>query len=291
MEPKRFDAVHWRSGVGLPRSLLVLIIRTNVRMDPQGNIAAPVTVAPPVQSSTHLSDTRFDRRLSQIIDYATEVFAEKGYEGASMRDLSRMSGISLAGLYYYFESKEKLLYFIQKHTFVTIVDRLGQRLALASDAELRIRLFVQNHVDYAISHPAAMKVLSHEDDVLTNSYGGEVTAIKREYYRICHSLVDDLVRYEGLKSVKEDVGPPGAITTRTAVMALFGMMNWLNTWYNPRVDPNADSIARQFSDILLQGVRGEKAKAHERLHKNKDTNGKEGVRSHSAGKVRPRIDE
>jgi hypothetical protein len=49
------------------------------------------------------ADSRFDRRLSQILDYATEIFADKGYEGASMRDLSRLSGISLAGLYYYFD--------------------------------------------------------------------------------------------------------------------------------------------------------------------------------------------
>ncbi len=68
-------------------------------------------------SPSRVLDTRFDRRLAEILDYATEIFAEKGYEGASMRDLSRLSGISLAGLYYYFESKEKLLYFIQQHTF------------------------------------------------------------------------------------------------------------------------------------------------------------------------------
>lgn len=41
-----------------------------------------------------------------------------------MRDLSRASGMSLAGLYYYFESKERLLFLIQKHTFSTIVGRL-----------------------------------------------------------------------------------------------------------------------------------------------------------------------
>ena len=81
------------------------------------------------------ADTRFDRRFSEILDYATEVFAEKGYEGASMRDLSRLSGMSLAGLYYYFESKEKLLYLIQKHTFTTIIDRLRERLAASSDPE------------------------------------------------------------------------------------------------------------------------------------------------------------
>jgi hypothetical protein len=45
-------------------------------------------------------------------------------------------------------------------------------------------------------------------------------------------------------------------TTRTAVMGLFGMMNWLYTWYKPRVDPDAEVLARQISDIFLQGVRG-----------------------------------
>ena len=51
----------------------------------------------------------------------------------------------------------------------------------------------------------------------------------------------------------------GGISTRTAVMGLFGMMNWLYTWYNPRVDPDAETLAREISDIFLRGVRAEKA--------------------------------
>ena len=203
-------------------------------------------------------DTRFDRRLAEILDYATDVFAEKGYEGASMRDLSRLSGISLAGLYYYFESKEKLLYFIQQHTFTTIIERLRERLAASRDPEERLRIFVLNHVEYSLTRPKAMKVLSHEDDVLKNGYGTELAGIKREYYRICLGLVDDLVKAEALKSIGSG---PSAMKTRTAVMALFGMMNWLHTWYNPRVDPDAEMLARAMSDIFLRGVRGEGAKA------------------------------
>jgi len=201
-------------------------------------------------------DTRFDRRLSEILDYATEVFADKGYEGASMRDLSRLSSISLAGLYYYFESKEKLLYFIQHHTFTTIIERLRERLAGSSDPESRIRIFVHNHVDYSVTRQKAMKVLSHEDDVLKNGYGAELAAIKREYYRICVGLVDELAQAEGLKSVGTNASAAGGIGTRTAVMGLFGMMNWLYTWYKPRVDPDAEVLAREISDIFLRGIRG-----------------------------------
>ncbi len=88
-------------------------------------IRAPkLTSRPNGRKATAGPDTRFDRRLGEILDHATDVFCEKGYAGASMRDLSRASGMSLAGLYHYFGSKERLLYLIQKHTFSTIVERL-----------------------------------------------------------------------------------------------------------------------------------------------------------------------
>src|SRR5438067_9647036 len=96
--------------------------------------------------------SRFDRRLSSILAHATNVFYEKGYAGASMRDLSRSSGMSLAGLYYYFESKEKLLYLIQKHTFTTIVEHLHERLSQAEDPAERIRVFILNHVEYFLAN-------------------------------------------------------------------------------------------------------------------------------------------
>ena len=189
------------------------------------------------------AETRYDRRLAEILTHATEVFCKKGYEGASMRDLSRESGMSLAGLYYYFESKERLLYLIQKHTFGTIVQRLKARLEGVSDSEERIRIFILNHLEYFLANQAAMKVLSHEAEVLKNGFASEVAAIKREYYRICVGLLDELKTERGLH-----------FSTRIAVLSLFGMMNWIYTWHNPRVDADAASIAREMGDVFLRGV-------------------------------------
>ncbi len=209
---------------------------------------ATATPAKPAQSRRRTnvrqdSDTRFDRRLAKILEHATEVFYEKGYEGASMRDLSRHSGMSLAGMYYYFESKERLLYLIQKHTFSTIVERLRAGLEGISDPEQRIRVFIQNHLEYFLVNQKAMKVLSHEDDVLKNGYGAEIAVIKREYYRICIELLEELKRERGLD-----------FSSRIAVLSLFGMMNWIYTWYNQRADGNAQALAQDMGDIFLQGV-------------------------------------
>jgi AcrR family transcriptional regulator len=203
----------------------------------------------PRRSASPISDARFRRRLAEVLDHATEVFCEKGYEGASMRDLSRASGMSLAGLYHYFESKERLLYLIQKHTFTTILEKLKRRLNDSVDPEQRVRVFIENHLEYFLDNQQSMKVLSHEDEALKNGFGSEIDAIKREYYRICLGLLEALKRERGLD-----------FDARTAVMSLFGMINWIYTWYNPRVDGNARELAQRMGNIFLSGVTSKQAK-------------------------------
>jgi AcrR family transcriptional regulator len=188
-------------------------------------------------------DTRFDRQLARILVHAANVFSEKGYAAASMRDLARASSVSLSGLYYYVESKEELLYLIQKQTFSTILQRLRERLDGVDDPAERIRVFILNHVQYFLAHQKAMKVLSHEDEVLKNGFGGEIASLKKEYYGVCVELLN---RYKQVKRLE--------FSSRAAVLSLFGMMNWIYTWYNPRVDPDAPEMAREMGDLFLHGI-------------------------------------
>jgi TetR/AcrR family transcriptional regulator, cholesterol catabolism regulator len=151
--------------------------------------------------------------------------------------------VSLSGLYYYFKSKEELLYLIQKDAFSTIVGRLRERLDDIEDPTERVQAFILNHLEYFLANQKAMTVLSHEDDVLKNGFGGEIAGIKRAYYRICVELLDD---YKGERGLE--------FSSRTAVLALFGMMNWIYTWYNPRVDAGAAELAQEMGDIFLRGI-------------------------------------
>jgi TetR/AcrR family transcriptional regulator, cholesterol catabolism regulator len=189
------------------------------------------------------AEPRFGRQLGKILEHATEVFCDKGYEGASMRDLSRATGMSLAGMYHYFGSKERLLYLIQKHTFSTILTQLRDRLSQSNEPEQGIRAFIQNHLEYFLEHQQAMKVLSHEDEVLDGDYGRKIASIKREYYQICRDL---LGRYKKEKGLEFD--------SRTAVLSLFGMMNWIYTWYNPRLDGGAGQLSREMGNIFFRGI-------------------------------------
>ena len=210
---------------------------------PAVRVRKPKPVLNGGKPAQEIGDTRFDRRLADVLVHASRIFCEKGYEGASMRDLSRATGMSLAGLYHYFESKEELLYLIQKHTFTTIIETLRQKLASSTDPEERLRIFIHSHLDYSLANKQAMKVLVHEDETLKNGRGAEIAAIKREYYHICLDLLEDLGRAKGLE-----------FSGRLAVLSLFGMINWIFSWHNPRVDGNAGVLAQQMGDIFLRGV-------------------------------------
>jgi AcrR family transcriptional regulator len=194
-----------------------------------------------------------EAKLEHILRHSARIFAEKGFEGASIRDISRATGVSLSGLYYYFDSKQKLLYLIQNNTFTFILTRLQSRLASASDPAARLRILVANHIGYFLSHPNEMKVLSHEEDALDEPLHAEVAAIKRKYYGLARKVFDDLAA-GGLAT---------GLNPRVAVLSLFGMMNWVYKWHNPEIDPGSDELTEHIVRIFLHGVFPTEAAAKE----------------------------
>lgn len=183
-------------------------------------------------------------KLQHILHHAAAIFADRGFEGASIRDLSRATGLSLSSLYYYFQSKQNLLYLLQLKAFTDILESLQERLAGLRDPEARLRVFVRNHLEYFLSHPAEMKVLAHEEDALEEPYRKEIAAIKKRYYNVAREIFEELIRQRATS----------AANSRVAVLSLYGMMNWIYKWHNPKLDPGANELADTIATIFLGGV-------------------------------------
>jgi len=166
-----------------------------------------------------------------------------------MRDIARATGVSLAGLYYYFASKEELLYLIQRHTFETILAAAQRKIETIASPETGLRALILLHLQFFLDHPNEMKVLTHEEAWLGQAHGREVRTIKRAYYQLCLAQVEALKKARHLHQ----------LNTRLAVLSLFGMLNWIYTWYNPRIDPDAATCADIMGGIFLEGILGERA--------------------------------
>jgi AcrR family transcriptional regulator len=189
----------------------------------------------------------FDHRRERLLAAAARVFADRGFAGASMRDLARASSMSLAGMYYYVEGKDDLLFQIQKACFEQVSSGAQDAVRGARDAEARLSAFVRHHVRFFTSHMAEMKVLAHEAESLTGDKLAEIRRLKRSYVDM---LVDLLAALDGTN---------GADRARRHVAAytLFGMMNWLYTWYDPAGSMGADALADHIATLFLNGYQVE----------------------------------
>jgi AcrR family transcriptional regulator len=185
-----------------------------------------------------------EAKLQHILLHSARIFAEDGFEGTSIRDISRATGISLSGLYYYFDSKQRLLYLIQKNSFSFIVGRLQERLQGCDTPLARLRTLVQNHIEYFLAHPHEMKVLSHEEGALDEPFRQEIAAIKRKYFALARKIFDEVVAE----------APASGLNARVAVLSLFGMMNWVYQWHKPASDPGAEELTDTIVGIFLHGV-------------------------------------
>jgi AcrR family transcriptional regulator len=207
--------------------------------------------------------SRYDQKLELILRASARIFAEKSYHSTSMRDISRATGVSLAGLYHYCKSKEELLFLIQDHCFGRVLQRLEERLQSESDPIARLHIFIDNHLSFFAANMAEMKVLSHEAESLAGDLHEHVSTRKRQYTRRARKMISE-VQQAAINSQRPPRrnGQPRKnsrpVDITVATYALFGMMNWIYNWYDPRgklsVSQLVDNITRLFLTGFLSQV-------------------------------------
>jgi TetR/AcrR family transcriptional regulator, cholesterol catabolism regulator len=197
-------------------------------------------------SSESLS--KYDQKLVHVLKTSARVFANRGYHSTSMRDISRATKMSLSGLYYYFKSKEELLFLIQDYCFSNVIDDCHRLLNGVDDPARRLKLLIENHLNYFVHNMSEMKVLSHEANAITGNFFNKVNTKKRQYVDLVISLLDELAREYKIKG----------IDTRVATFLLFGMMNWIYNWYDSRKDVDVKGLSNHVTRLFLSGFLGDK---------------------------------
>ena len=192
--------------------------------------------------------TKYDQKLEFILRNAARIFAEKNYHSTSMRDISRATNVSLAGLYHYCKSKEELLFLIQDNCFGRVLERLEERLREVDDPLSKLRIFIENHLSFFAANMAEMKVLSHEAESLAGDLHTHVSSKKDKYAKLARKI---------LKEIQQGQAGKPQIDLTVATYALFGMMNWIYNWYDPRgklkVSELVDNVTRLFLHGFIAG--------------------------------------
>lgn len=183
-----------------------------------------------------------DARLDHLLHTAARVFARAGYHSTSMRDLAAESGMSLAGMYYYVRGKEELLALVQERCFDRVMDGALAALRDLDEPRARFAAFVRHHVGFFTAHMPEMKVLSHEADSLSGPAAQALRTRKKAYAGLLADLVADLL----------PAAPPRE--RAVAAYAVFGMMNWIYTWYRPGGPVTPVQLADTLAELALRAV-------------------------------------
>lgn len=149
--------------------------------------------------------------------------------------------IGLSGLYYYFESKDELLYAIQHRTFSTLFSSLKERLTAAALPEERLKTVIDNHFRFFVDNVDDLKVCVHEIESLSGKYYRNILKIRQEYFRLVRTVVGEISRGSRYE-------------IDLATLCLFGSLNWAYMWYDPQKNPDINKITSQFNRIFLNGI-------------------------------------
>ncbi|NKQ57025.1 TetR/AcrR family transcriptional regulator [Amycolatopsis sp. K13G38] len=197
------------------------------------------------RSSTLVPETARANEAA-ILNAALEAFSQKGFNGASMRDVARGAGTSLSNLYNYFPSKSDLLAALLRMANDELLNRIETAVAGAGRrATDQLRAAVEAHVRFVVEHQNASLVALSEIRYLTGAARKRVVAARDRTQGL----------YEEIVAAGAAGGEFGTPHPEDAARNLVSMLSAISTWYSPggRLDP--DALAAQharFSMALLE---------------------------------------
>lgn len=186
------------------------------------------------------------RQLDELLARAAELIAERGFEATGIRDVGRKVDRSLAGMYYYFTSKEDLLFQIQHRTFASLLAAQEAIARQPGSAEERFRRLLVGHLAFFGRHPSEMKVCTYELESLTGKLYRQIEELRRRYFHLMEDVVASLMN--GGERAR------GSTRSRHLTLFIFGMLNWVFMWHDPARDGPVERLGPEMLDLVLRGL-------------------------------------
>ena len=183
-------------------------------------------------------------RLAQACDTALTLFLKQGYDNTPMSRVARELGLTKAGVYHYFESKEHLLYLIHRNTMQRMLLPVLEQAEREPDAETRLRTFLSEYARLATRDVSARLLIS-ESKRLSPEHLEEIQKIWRRGFELTRNAIAAL-QVEG--RCRAELNP-----TFSAFAAL-GMCSWIFYWFDYSRPDAAAEVAATMTDVFMRGV-------------------------------------
>jgi TetR/AcrR family transcriptional regulator, cholesterol catabolism regulator len=181
----------------------------------------------------------------RLLNKAGRLFAKRGYDLTSTREIAQVVGIRKASLYYHIDNKEDLLYAICKSSLEQIRSDVEAALEPAGDPLQRIAALVRAHIESMLRDQERHAAALSEMHALSEGRRAEVVALRADYEGLVRSVLQDAQKAGVLR---DDV------PVKYLCLGLLGLLNRVVVWFRRSGPLSPSELGEVFARVYLTGA-------------------------------------
>jgi AcrR family transcriptional regulator len=197
---------------------------------------------PRASETARRSTARRSLVTRDLLDKATRLFAERGYEATTLQDVAEAVGVSRTALYHYVSSKEELLAMLVEQIGLELADSLtALRARTDISAEGKLRELTGMLVRQRAESPSQFRVLDQSESLVPEPLRTRHRQARRVVLAEVSGVIEDGIAAGDFKS----------LDPRVAAFTVLGMCNWVAWWYHPGPEYDIEAVVRQVTQSAI----------------------------------------
>jgi len=183
-------------------------------------------------------------QIAEIDSVIARLFARNGYQSTTIRDIARELGITPASLYYYYKSKEEMLFRLMKGAMESAMVTIEDISLSDLSPEDKIKQVLTFYTRYFAGYQDCEILLQNEIKSLNEEHREIVIQKQRRYLHLFYGLLRQLSEHGKMKPIHHTV----------AIFAFLGMVHFTVRWYDPEGPVSLDVLSDMFVEIFTNGI-------------------------------------
>ena len=179
----------------------------------------------------------------EILASAARLFAERGFRAVTIGDIASSLGYTKSVIYYYFKSKNELLWMIFSRIYDSYFEAVNEVAARGLPPDQALAEIIRRHALNVMERRDWTAIYFREEAELDERQRRQITKKKRQYDALIEEIYEQGVKQGMFRSIPAHV----------AVSGILGMCNWLYIWYNQQGSMSAATIADHYASLLANG--------------------------------------
>ena len=187
---------------------------------------------------------KLNDRSEEIVQVATLIFSENGYDNTSTRELAKAVDLSIAGLYYFFQNKEEILFTILGSALSRFIEAVRSAINEDDQPEQNIKRIIDSLVKHVVENKKEMGLISKESSRLKPEQLAIINDKKREAYNL---IRDEILRLKNDGSLKD-------FNVTFLTFGVLGIINYSRYWFDPANELSIEDFAAETTALIFDGA-------------------------------------